>query len=111
MKIRHKQSGVVLEGEFCCCGEMTGDGKAKHYFAAHRGQSTYDASEWEEVKPEWVDVTGECEMNRAGNVILWKGNDWVCKLYDDSGYRLRKVEAVMSGYPHPYYFIIEKRQA
>lgn len=107
MKIRHKQSGVVLEGQFCRMGEGNGLYSRTYYLPVGLGpKSQYDTSEWEEVKPEWVDVTAECEAD--GGVFFHSGK-WIG--HGSNGYRIRKAEAVMSGYPHPHYFIIEKRQA
>ena len=54
MKIRHKQSGATIEGNFVDAGpdfkEITPG-----------GYSLYYKRQWEEVQ-EWVDVTSECRF-------------------------------------------------
>jgi len=105
MKIRHKQSGVVLEGQFSECANWGGLPPERFFHSLADG-SRYNKRAWEEVKPEWVDVTGECEAD--GTMFVHRGI-WCGP--GANGYRIRKVEAVMSGYPHPQYFIVEKRQS
>ena len=52
MKIRHKQSGVVLEGAFCECATGSDNFPTRYYFMAHGDNSQYDMREWEAVQPE-----------------------------------------------------------
>ena len=54
MKIRHKRTGVVLEGEF---REFDND----LFIEVGKASSTYSSSHWEPVQ-EWVDVTSECRF-------------------------------------------------
>lgn len=54
MKIRHKRTGVVLEGEF---REFDND----LFIEVGKTSSTYSSSHWEPVQ-EWVDVTSECRF-------------------------------------------------
>ena len=83
MKIRHKQSGVELEGDFVRVSES--------YFSMPlsipHGGSCYAASEWEAV-PEWVEVTGACELNGAVSCMVMCGG---VEIRACDGYRLRKV--------------------
>ncbi len=104
MKIRHKQSGVELEGKFMECGEGGPCIPSVSYFACGRYGSRYDMREWEAV-PEWVDVTAECEEYTG----WWHGNRLIVPYLDlASGYRLRKVSAVTL-YPEGKAFIVERK--
>ena len=83
MKIRHRQSGVELEGNFV---RVNGS-----YFSAPlsipHGGSCYAASEWEAV-PEWVNVSGDVEVSADGEALMGDGRVLSrCPV----GYRLRKV--------------------
>jgi len=99
MKIRHRQSGVELEGNFVRVNNS--------YFSAPisipHGGSCYAASEWEAV-PEWVDVTGECSLLQG--IRLWHGERGIADM--SHGYRLRKVRLfhVQSGIRDA--FIVER---
>ena len=53
MKIRHKQSGVVLEGQFCACASEV-HGVRRTWFENVNTHSQYDKREWEAVAPEPV---------------------------------------------------------
>ena len=68
MKIRHKQSGVELEGDFVRVSESY----LRMPLSIPHGGSCYAASEWEAV-PEWVDVTGACELNGAVSCMVMCG--------------------------------------
>ena len=89
MKIRHKQSGVVLEGEFF-------EQEKLFLEVAPHGSgynSAYSKAIWEEVKPVWKDVTAECEW--AGGSCLYHLNGGSCgdePVTRWKGYRLRKVQ-------------------
>lgn len=94
MKIRHKQSGVVLEGQFCECEEGgCGRGTAR-YFHAIATNSRYDRNEWEEVKPEpvWMDVTSRFEVQASG-WVAGDGANGALELFGHGfqDYRIRKV--------------------
>ena len=101
MKIRHKQSGVELEGDFVRVSES--------YFrmplSIPHGGSCYAASEWEAV-PEWVDVTDACTvLDTHRGLQLYHGKEDVLWA---NGYRLRKVSAVTL-YPEGKAFIVERK--
>ena len=111
MKIRHKQSGVELEGRFCECSNGSTGIPPRHYFSSVETSSLYDKREWEAVQPEpkWVDVSGECELLSGERV--YHGASCVSDL--QFGYRLRKVN-LYAGYcstEQQAAFIIEQRQA
>jgi len=121
MKIRHKQSGVVLEGAFDERAYWVGSTRHE-YFGLVPESSTYDKKEWEEVKPEWKDVTAECELDADGD--LWhRPNGSQSKLLTQDewpldGYRFRKVgyvdgprDPVTMSLTARQAFIIEQRQA
>ena len=99
MKIRHRQSGVELEGNFV---RVNGS-----YFSAPlsipHGGSCYAASEWEAV-PEWVEVTGACELLQG--IRLWHGGKAIADL--SNGYRLRNVQVSIGGFPK-WAFIVERK--
>lgn len=101
MKIRHKQSGVVLEGQF------TEREKLFIEVAPQCGDfnSTYSKAIWEEVKPVWKDVTAECEVILEcdpGGQLWHHGRPCM-----DPGYRLRKVHIRGWDIQTPHAFIIE----
>jgi hypothetical protein len=52
MKIRHKQSGVVLEGEFMRCERSGFMRPTRNLFVNMGTESVYDCCEWEAVQPE-----------------------------------------------------------
>lgn len=102
MKIRHKQSGVELEGDFV---RVNGSYFSVPLSIPHGG-SCYGASEWEAV-PEWVDVTGECTVHEDGaishgNIIRFVPH---AATYN---YRLRKVRFSTDGLPK-WAFIVERK--
>lgn len=103
MKIRHKQSGVELEGEFIECGEGGPCIPSVSYFACERYGSRYDMREWEAV-PEWVEVTGACELLQG--IRLWHGGKAIADL--SNGYRLRNVQVSIGGFPK-WAFIVERK--
>lgn len=88
---------VVEEGErfYIVCGDTIGSYRA------------LPKDEYEPVQ-EWVDVTREC---CATNVKLRHGgidihpSSW----FGNGHYRLRKIDTTASGYPHPTYFIVERK--
>ena len=86
MKIKHKVSGLTLEGRF------TYDGTDYRDTGAH-GYSLYHNSQWEEVA-EWKDVTHEC---------TWEEHP--CGVYDerwrDEWYISHKGSRV-EAHPHRY---------
>jgi len=101
MKIRHRQSGVELEGDFV---RVNGS-----YFSAPlsipHGGSCYGASEWEAV-PEWVDVTDACTvLDTHRGLQLYHGKEDVLWA---NGYRLRKVQVKIDGFPK-WAFIVERK--
>ena len=87
MKIRHKQSGVELEGEFCDCAHSGTGIPSRSYFSDIHSGSLYDKVCWEAV-PEWVDVSGDVEVFANGEVMMGDGRVISrCPV----GYRFRKV--------------------
>lgn len=66
-----------------------------------------DKREYEPVQ-EWVDVTHEC---CAVNAQLRHGSlDVHASAWFGNGhYRLRKIDATVHGFPHPAYFIVERK--
>ena len=105
MKIRHKQSGVELEGDFV---RVNGSYFSMPLSIPHGG-SCYAASEWEAV-PEWVDVTGECTvLDSHRGLQLYHGKEDVLWA---NGYRLRKVR-FSTGIPplsgERWAFIVERK--
>ena len=99
MKIRHKQSGVELEGDFVRVSESY----LRMPLSIPHGGSCYAASEWEAV-PEWVDVTGACELLQG--IRLWHGEKAIADL--SNGYRFRKVQVSIFGFPK-WAFIVERK--
>ena len=102
MKIRHKQSGVELEGDFVRV--------SRSYFSMPltipHGGSCYAASEWEAV-PEWVDVTGECGLAQLPESCVIVHN--FREIDVRSGYRLRKVERNDFSAMFRHAFIVERK--
>ena len=107
MKIRHKQSGAELEGEFRECGEGGPCIPSVSYFACERYGSRYDMREWEAV-PEWVDVTGECVVYEEDAISHGNSIRFVPHAATHN-YRLRKVRLfhVQSGIRDA--FIVERK--
>ncbi len=105
MKIRHKQSGVELEGEFCDC-ENSGTGiPSRSYFSDIHSGSLYDKVCWEAV-PEWVDVTDACiVLDTHRRLQLYHGKEDALLA---NGYRLRKVQVRIDGFPK-YAFLVERK--
>jgi len=109
MKIRHKQSGVELEGDFVRVSESY----LRMPLSIPHGGSCYAASEWEAV-PEWVDVTGECEVSdyrdATGTRMLSLYHPGTGKnaMHAANGYRLRKVQVSIFGFPK-WAFIVERK--
>lgn len=99
MKIRHKQSGVELEGDFVRVSESY----LRMPLSIPHGGSCYAASEWEAV-PEWVNVTGACELLQG--IRLWHGEKAIADL--SNGYRFRKVQVSIFGFPK-WAFIVERK--
>lgn len=114
MKIRHKQSGVELEWEL----EDAGLVFIQRVLNPAALPSMYSKQHWEEVKPapKWVDVTGECYVNKYATTII-RGVLGVAGMLDDQdGYRFRKVAMCGHGcvdhnasLTPQYAFIIEQR--
>ena len=104
MKIRHKQSGVELEGEF----EFTDTDFMENSDGRWQTTSCYSKAQWEEVKPKWVDVTEACEAH-CMNRIIHNGQT----IDGPTGYRLRKhcFDSCNGVHPYTYAFIIEQRQS
>lgn len=105
MKIRHKQSGVELEGEFCDC-ENSGTGiPSRSYFSDIHSGSLYDKVYWEAV-PEWVDVTDACiVLDTHRRLQLYHGKEDALLSH---GYRLSKVQVRIDGFPK-YAFLVERK--
>jgi len=81
MKIRHKQSGVELEGVRDSGPDFV-EGAS-----VIRPSSIYSKEHWEAV-PEWVDVSGDVEVSADGEAMMGDGRVLSrCPV----GYRLRKV--------------------
>ena len=97
MKIRHKQSGVVLEGHYTTCTDALNMRRPRSYFMS-TDYSRYSTDEWEAVAPEpvWRDVTAECFPLKGSNGESWTHSvKYVLGTMVD-GYRLRKVRAFMN---------------
>ena len=81
MKIRHKQSGVELEGVRDSGPDFV-EGAS-----VIQPSSIYSKEHWEAV-PEWVDVSGDVEVSADGEAMMGDGRVLSrCPV----GYRLRKV--------------------
>ena len=110
MKIRHKRTGVVLEGEFREFDNAV-------FIEVGKTSSTYSSSHWEPVQ-EWVDVTSECKWVKHpyGEYDSRWVNDWYL---DHRGarvegcpgqYRVRQVRVQYTPTsPFEWAFIVEKR--
>lgn len=117
MKIRHKQSGVVLEGAFCECATGSDNFPTRYYFMAYGDNSQYDKREWEAVQPEpkWVDVTAECE-DYGGSAIAHNCYVLFARNAGADDYRLRKVQLreleahPLLGHRRTWAFIIERKE-
>lgn len=108
MKIRHKQSGVELEGEFCDCAHSGTGIPSRSYFSDIHSGSLYDKVRWEAV-PEWVDVSGDVEVSANGEAMMGDGRVISrCPV----GYRFRKVR-LSTGIPpfsgERWAFIVERK--
>jgi len=105
MKIKHKVSGLTLEGHF------TYDGTDYRDTGAH-GYSLYHNSQWEEVS-EWKDVTHQCEWKKhpCGAYEARWINEWYldhmgCRIEAlPHEFRLRKI----SGLNGKDVFTVERR--
>ena len=87
MKIRHKQSGVELEGEFCDCANSGTGIPSRSYFSDIHSGSLYDKVCWEAV-PEWVEASVDVEVSADGEAMMGDGRVISrCSV----GYRFRKV--------------------
>ena len=81
MKIRHKQSGVELEGVRDSGPDFV-EGAS-----VIQPSSIYSKEHWEAV-PEWVNVSGDVEVSADGEAIMGDGRVLSrCPV----GYRFRKV--------------------
>ena len=81
MKIRHKQSGVELEGVRDSGPDFV-EGAS-----VIQPSSIYSKEHWEAV-PEWVDVSGDVEVSADGEAMMGDGRVISrCSV----GYRFRKV--------------------
>ena len=71
------------------------------------GKVAVSKADYEPVQ-EWVDVTHEC---CAVNAQLRHGSlDVHASAWFGNGhYRLRKIDATVHGFPHPAYFIVERK--
>ena len=71
------------------------------------GKVAVSKADYEPVQ-EWVDVTHEC---CAVNAQLRHGSlDVHASAWFGNGhYRLRKIDATVHGFPHPTYFIVERK--
>ena len=108
MKIRHKQSGVVLEGHYTTCTDALNMRRPRSYFMS-TDYSRYSTDEWEAVAPEpvWRDVTAECFPLKGSNGESWTHSvKYVLGTMVD-GYRLRKVQRREIPSMMDYAFIIE----
>ncbi len=105
MKIRHKQSGVELEGEFCDCAHSGTGIPSRSYFSDIHSRSLYDKVCWEAV-PEWVEVTGACELNGAVSCMVMCGG---VEIRACDGYRLRKVRLDQPLGGSRWAFIVERK--
>ena len=107
MKIRHKQSGVELEGKF----EVMPDSFVQ--WGERLTSSIYSAEHWEAV-PEWVDVTGEFEVSDYRDATgmrmlsLYHPETGKNAMHAANGYRIRKVLFSTDGLPK-WAFIVERK--
>ena len=120
MKVRHKQTGVVVEvQEPAGLWWILRPASPEVHYAV-------PMSDYEEIKTDrWQDVTGECEhwdsryKDGSGrtlfydNVIIHKGNDINRQ---DGLYRLRKVHVVKGDWrisepEHTEAFIVERKMS
>ena len=102
MKIRHKQSGVELEG-VCECGADFLDGGP-----VIGAGSLYSRHQWEAV-PEWVEASVDVEVSADGEAMMGDGRVISrCSV----GYRFRKVR-FSTGIPpfsgERWAFIVERK--
>lgn len=108
MKIRHKQSGVELEGKFAKFSQGSIYGKPRNlWIEPSNAASQYSCDEWEAV-PEWVDVSGDVEVSADGEAMMGDGRVLSrCPV----GYRFRKVR-LSTGIPpfsgERWAFIVER---
>jgi len=99
MKIRHKQSGVELEGVRDSGPDFV-EGAS-----VFRPSSIYSKEHWEAV-PEWVNVTGECGVKNDNPCMVLTPVGVQVNVND--GYRLRKVQVKIDGFPK-WAFIVERK--
>ena len=119
MKIRHKRSGVVLEGDFADCADCTH--LRPLYFYDCVDGSRYHKEVWEEVPKRYRDVTAECEWVKhpCGEIEEKWRNDWYIRHEGrrvegcPETYRVRKVELLSQDRIQEIVeaFIIEKEEA
>lgn len=102
MKIRHKQSGVELEG-VCECGADFVEGAS-----VIQPSSIYSKEHWEAV-PEWVEASVDVEVSADGEAMMGDGRVISCC---PVGYRFRKVR-FSTGIPplsgERWAFIVERK--
>ena len=104
MKIRHKQSGATIEGNFVDVGEDFKELRPGGLY------SLYYKKQWELV-PEWRDVTCECVIRGDTESLYHAGYCIFTSLYGT--YRLRKIPVRFSENPdvfHEYAFVVERKQ-
>lgn len=109
MKIRHKATGIVLEGEFKRAANYT---FVQESCDGGCSVSRYAAEHWEEVH-DWQDVTADCKF--------YDGRMWhapalsIATLLPSNGYRVRQVsvsftgKGIQNGCQPGYAFIVEKQ--
>lgn len=112
MKIRHKQSGVELEGEF----EDAGLVFIQRVLNPAALPSMYSKQHWEEVKPapKWVDVTKDCRAVEPGGIYtqrIWIDDKAFVAQIVNCDFRFRKIDIRPWGNEQQDAFIIEQRQS
>ena len=100
MKIRHKQSGVELEGVRDCGSDFMEGGPVLG------PSSIYSKHQWDAV-PEWVDVTRECVVYEDDAISHGNSIRFVPHAATHN-YRFRKVLLRVDGFPK-WAFIVERK--
>lgn len=107
MKIRHKRSGVELEGKFAEFSHGSIYGKPRNFWIEpSNAASQYSCDDWEAV-PEWVDVTRECVVYEDDAISHGNSIRFVPHAATHN-YRFRKVLLRVDGLPK-WAFIVERK--
>ena len=100
MKIRHRQSGVELEGVRDSGPDFV-EGAS-----VIQPSSIYSKEHWEAV-PEWVDVSGDVEVSADGDEAFTREGRVISRC--PVGYRLRKVRLDQPLGGSRWAFIVERK--